>query len=236
MKNKLTLKPINEVSELFINIAPASEFVPDWYKDSPLKMKNANTSLAFNGPNATTSTYKKCTPFFDALTLGYMVFLSADLEVTTLDDGSPYMMWRINEELVSTHSNEQWVGLTEPEGYHKFVYKFNNEFILNTPKNYSLLFLNPMNRFDLPFQTVSGVVDADSYNLQTLFPFFIKKDFNGIIKRGTPITQIIPIKREKWERDIKKYNPQEKLVNERKYFSTINRSYKNNHWAKKEYK
>jgi hypothetical protein len=34
------------------------------------------------------------------------------------------------------------------------------------------------------------------------FPFFLKKDFNGIIKAGTPIIQAIPFKRETWDMEV----------------------------------
>ena len=76
------------------------------------------------------------------------------------------------------------------------------DFSLKTPKGYSVLFCHPLNRFELPFQTFSGVVETDEYNQGTHFPFYIKKLNVGeiiIIKKGTPIVQIIPFKRENWK-------------------------------------
>ena len=49
---------------------------------------------------------------------------------------------------------------------------------------------------DLPFSTFSGIVDTDKHPMCISFPFLIRKDFNGILKKGTPIAQCIPIKRE----------------------------------------
>jgi hypothetical protein len=34
------------------------------------------------------------------------------------------------------------------------------------------------------------------------FPFFIRKDFEGIIPAGTPIAQAIPFKRTDWEMSV----------------------------------
>jgi hypothetical protein len=236
MSNILKIIPYEEGYKSFINIVPASEFVPEWYRTTSPNIPGSNTELRPYKPSITTSTFKKCTPFFDALTAGYMVFLNADIEVTRQDNGLPYIMYRTQREVVSEHSLDQWQGLIVPDGYSQTVYKWENPFSLRTMKNYSLLFTNPMNRFDLPFITISGLVDTDTYELPVNFPFFIKNNFTGIIKKGTPITQIIPIKRESWKRKIFDLDLKYTREASEKYFSTIKRSYKNNHWVKKEYK
>jgi hypothetical protein len=235
MSKKIKIIPTTKMAESFINISPSSDFVPDWYRTSPSIGKGQKTFLIKDNPMSTTSTYKKCTPFYDALTIGYTVYLSADIEVTNRNN-TPWILWRTKDELVTVHDNEQWEGLPVPDGYVPFVYKWHNDLVLKLPKDYSLLFLNPINRFDLPFQTITGIVDCDSYDLSVQFPFFIKKDFYGIIEKGTPITQIIPIKRESWEREVDKYDKEKYDLALRKFFTTIKRSYKNNHWFKKEYK
>lgn len=236
MKKILKITPEDELSDNFINILPASEFVPEWYRKSPSKIPGLNTEIDLLQPKATSSTYKKCTPFFDALTLGYMVFLNADIEVTRKPDGMPYLAWRTDRPMITEHSNDQWTGLLVPDGYSPFVYKWHNPLMINTPKEYSLLFTNPFNRFDSNFITITGLVDTDLYNLSVQFPFFIKKDFVGIIEKGTPIAQIIPVKRDSWEREIHKADPMKTKVLIDKYFATIKRSYKNNHWVRKIYK
>ena len=235
MSKKIKIIPTTKIAESFINISPSTDFVPDWYRTSKSTIKNQKNSLLMSNPSVTTSTYKKCTPFYDALTIGYTVYLSADIEVIN-QDNRPWILWRTTDTVVTEHNNEQWEGLTVPDGYFPFVYKWHNDLVLKLPQNYSLLFLNPINRFDLPFQTITGIVDCDSYDLTVHFPFFIKKDFYGIIEKGTPVAQIIPIKRESWEREIDKYDKEKQDIATKKYFSSIKRSYKNNHWFKKEYK
>lgn len=228
--------PQEKLSDNFLNISPASSFLPKWYRESNTSAYGMNTELVPFNPSATTATYKKCIPFFDAMTSGYIVSLTADLEVTKKDNGMPYLLWRTNRKIVTDHSIEQWEGLPCPEGYSSWVYKWHNQFGLKTPKNYSLLFTSPFNRFDLPFITISGIVDTDSYDMAVHFPFFIKNDFIGIIEKGTPIAQIIPIKNEYWKIEVEKYDEDEVVTKVEKFRSTIKRSYKNNCWKRKEYK
>lgn len=236
MKN-VKIIPIKEEALLSINIEKSTLYVPDWYKKSPQKIKSLEKySLIPENPKATTSTYKKCSPFLDALTNGYMVYLSQDIEVVTKENGEPYIMWRDSTlDPISWHNKGQWEGLNYPENCYDFVYKWENNFIIKTPKKYSTLFTHPHNRFDLPFYTLSGIVDTDKYNLPVQFPFFIKNNFTGIIKAGTPIAQITFFKRERWFKTITKYN--EKYIKKEffKFFSNIERSYKNLIWQKKEY-
>jgi hypothetical protein len=232
----LKIKATEEYSDSFFNIFPAENFIPEWYRKSSSKIKGTSTELSINAPYSVTSTYKKCTPILDAMTCGYMVALSADIEVILKDDGSPYIMWRTVRDIISFHTPEQWDGMPCPDGYFPFLYKWNNQFTMNTPKEYSLLFVNPLNRSDLVFISISGLVDSDLYKLPVQFPFFIKKGFTGIIPKGTPIAQIIPIKRESWSREHIKYDKNFYMVELDKFRSTIKRSYKNNFWNRKVYK
>jgi hypothetical protein len=236
INKKFLITPMEEGAEHFFNIKPSSEFIPEWYRKSVGQMPGTNSELLISDPSVTTSTYKKCVPFFDAITAGYMVSLTADIEVIKQENGLPYIMWRTERTIITEHSSNQWEGLPCPDGYSSFVYKWHNQFNIKLPKDYSLLFLNPINRFDLPFLTVTGIVDCDTYTGTVHFPFFIKNSFTGIIEKGTPITQIIPIKREYWEKEHASYDVKNALFHKEKFFSTIKKSYKKNYWHKKEYK
>jgi hypothetical protein len=234
---KIKIIPATEESLLCVNIKKASLYIPEWYKKSPQKIKNLEKyNLIPNMPRSTTSTYKKCSPFLDALTNGYVFYLSQDIEVIKKEDGSPFISWRDSTITpVSWHTNEQWDGLEYPKDCFNFLYKWENNFIIKTPKKYSTLFTHPHNRFDLPFYTLSGIVDTDKYNLPVQFPFFVKNNFVGIIEAGTPIAQITFLKRNYWFRDIKKYNKNFIKKENFKFFSKIDRSYKNQFWDKKNY-
>ena len=234
---KVKIIPNTKETLFKININQSKLFIPDWYKNSSSKIKGLEKySLVPSNPNVTTSTYKKCSPFLDSLINGYMFSLSQDIEVTEDNDGNPFILWRDSTlKPISWHDNEQWDGFKHSDNFYNFVYKWENNFTIKTPKKYSTLFTHPHNRFDLPFQTLSGVVDTDNFKHPVQFPFFIKKGFSGIIKAGTPVAQITFFKRERWIRSVGKYN--ENKINKEKFdfFSNIDRSYKKMFWEKKQY-
>jgi hypothetical protein len=234
---KIKIIPTKKEALFKINIESAQKYVPDWYKNSPQKVKGfENFSLMPQNPLVTTSTYKKCSPFLDALTSGYTFSLTQDIEIIKKEDNMPFILWRGSTLTpITWHDNDQWEGLIPPEDCYRYVYKWHNDFIIKTPKGYSTLFTHPHNRFDLPFNTLSGVVDTDKYNLPVHFPFFVKNNFTGIIKAGTPVAQMIFFKRNHWIRDIKKYNKD--FINKEnfKFTSNIERSYKKFFWQKKNY-
>lgn len=67
------------------------------------------------------------------------------------------------------------------------------------------------------------------------FPFFIKDGWAGIIEAGTPLAQLIPVKRDSWV--SKKVCLEEDEVTKRNqnYRKNIIRSYKKLFWNKKTY-
>jgi len=212
---------------------PATKSIPDWYKKMPMvtdesgKMKIINGSVNFSP--------KTCVPMLDAMTAGYTAVLDEDIQCEVAPDGLPYFRWRTDRIIITDHSPEQAAMLPIPEHYSSLVFKFENHFAVDLPKGYSLLVTHPANRFDLPFYTLSGVVDCDNYSLPIKFPFLIQKGYEGIIEKGTPVAQLIPIKRDAWQSSIGKFDEDLYYTKFTKYFSTLIRSYKNNHWVKKTY-
>src|SRR5204863_177803 len=82
----------------------------------------------------------------------------------------------------------------------RFIIKFNNFWTIELPAGYSLLVMHPANRPDLPFETLSGLVDADRYRDNFIhFPArWRDPEFRGVLARGTPVAQCLPVKRENW--------------------------------------
>ena len=64
--------------------------------------------------------------------------------------------------------------------------KFHNLWSIEAPEGYSLLFTHPVNRFDLPFTTLSGLVDCDRYRDNWIhFPaHWHDLNFNGVLPNG----------------------------------------------------
>jgi hypothetical protein len=82
----------------------------------------------------------------------------------------------------------------------QFIIKFNNYWTIELPAGYSLLVTHPINRHDLPFMTLTGLVDADRY-IDNFIHFperWRDAGFNGTLPAGTPVAQCLPIKRDRW--------------------------------------
>jgi hypothetical protein len=230
---KIIFEPINILSEkkIIAEPKPAKFFVPDWYKKiNPLK---ENKKFSREDSGITNKTVKTCIPFLDAMTGGYIVSLPCDVEATDFKENR--FIWDTSYQTISLHYSFQISSKMIPENYEENPFKFNTFWTIKTPKGYSTLFTHPLNREDLPFKTISGIVDTDKYNLPINFPFFIKKGFEGIIPKGTPICQFFVFERKNWESSCLKSIAN---VEERENFikSKINSSYKKHFWVPKEFK
>lgn len=213
---------------------PAKKMLPKWFTKMP-QFENNSKKFKLFPFNQTNATVKWCNPFLDSLTAGYVISLEYDVQVSIEEDG-PSFLWNSGGELlVSSHSKNQIPIELIPEGYCNQAFKFRNDWAIKTPKGYSALFVHPLNRTDLPFITLSGFVDTDDYNMPVNFPFILKADFEGIIPAGTPIAQIIPIKRESWNISINEFSLENIKNFSSKFRATIFRAYKNLFWKRKDY-
>lgn len=170
---------------------PAKKNIPDWFKALPPKIGNKGFD---------TSTVKRCMPFLDALTTGYIIPLAADVEFVVNEDlsGVDYK-WKFYKTMIENHGMEQVSTDKSPNPIvPRPPMKFLNYWKIKTPPDYSLLFMPPLNRIEPRFTCMSGIVDAPYYQYEFInFPFvFNKPNFSGIIEAGTPLVQVIPIRKE----------------------------------------
>jgi len=215
--------------------SPATSSIPKWYKEIP-KFLNNEKKWKFDSVSSGNATVKWCAPFLDAMTAGYFIYLENDIEVQK-QNGDTQILWkRGGETFIGKHDYGQISPSQIPSDYLKEAYKFSNEWSVAAPTGYSFLFTHPMNRTDLPFITLSAIVDSDTYLNQINFPFILKKDFEGIIEAGTPIAQIIPIKRESWKMALEEYEEEFSHKTLAFFGSKIYRTYKKLFWTKKEYR
>jgi hypothetical protein len=238
MKNIIKLIPIEKYSLVCNQIDPAYNHIPNWYKNSKTKIEETivNSELNVLNPSATNSTYKNCVPFIDAMTTGYMFVLTEDIEFIKINDSIQVLWKNRKRDIITHHDNFQWAGLEHSEKYYPKVFKFENELVFSTPKGYSSLFTQPLNRPDLPFYIFSGVVDTDQYPLPVNFPFLIDKDFEGVLEAGTPLVQIMPFKRESWQKENQEFNEEYSKKAAHSLWSKIVKSYRNQFWSKKTYR
>jgi hypothetical protein len=209
---------------------PASAFIPDWYKNIESYIGGKKVT---NGQGSTMATIKKCMPVFDAITAGYIITSPADIMVT-LKDGQQYFEWA-NFGLISFHPIEQ--APEHPARKPHQYPKWNNPWAIKTPKGYSTMFIQPMHRESV-FTILPGIVDTDIYTAPVNFPFVVNDpNFEGLIPKGTPIAQVIPIKRDAWKME---FGGQEELIEQSNITTKLKTkffdAYKTMFWSRKEYK
>lgn len=166
----------------------AKKLMPDWYKSLPMKTGN--------GLNA--STVKRCNPFLDSMSIGWIIPLAADVEIESNEDCSGVnYKWDFYKTVIQNHNMNQVSSEKCPNPtFPKPPIKFLNYWLTKCPPGYSLLFTPPLNRPDPRFTCFSGLVDCDKYFEFVNFPFvWNEPNFHGILPAGTPLVQVIPIKR-----------------------------------------
>lgn len=175
---------------------PAGRGLPGWLKAMALSAP----ADAFPG---TVRTVKRCPPFLDAMASGFLMPLACDVHVAdgrfswdwaALPAGLPRHTPRAP---LSFHVGAQLAG-TPLHAEDTLAIKFMNPWLIETPPGVSLFVTHPVNRPDLPFRTVSGLVDTDRYaDNYVHFPaLWSDPDFSGMLPMGTPVAQCLPVARE----------------------------------------
>tara|TARA_R100001463_G_scaffold61058_1_gene113768 strand:- start:1048 stop:1692 length:645 start_codon:yes stop_codon:yes gene_type:complete len=205
---------------------PASKFIPEEYK----KLKR------FKDNNLHSPTVKTCMPFLDSLTAGYIMPFDQDYLVDPVEDDFSVTPANREQNDFGYHNQTQL-----PEEWKKTTGnnagKFHNKWLIKTPPGYSCLFIKPMNRLESRFEIIAGIVDTDTYINTINFPFILhKRDEQFVIKKGEPMVQIIPFKRESYKMWSGFYL--EKLHSKTLNFlsSKWSDKYKTMFWSKKSYK
>ena len=197
IESRVTFRCPPELADVLPRPIPAVEGLPDWFKALPQKAVSSD----LKGEHFT---IKKCPPVIDAMTYGFFMPLAADLK---LENGE--FSWQtdwpggefanITRSPISFHDSSQVAG-TPFFDEDQFIIKFNSFWTIQLPPGYSVLIMHPINRDDLPFRALSGLVDCDRY-FEAFMQFparWIDPGFNGVLPKGTPVVQCLPVKRESW--------------------------------------
>jgi hypothetical protein len=237
MAKLIKFNPVNSISEITVTPPkPASEYLPDWYKKAtPFFTKKPEFESETGKPN---TTFKMCMPFLDAYTTGYIQETWTDIWIEKRD-GQLFFFYSSGPKIMS--ERQQRVGNSFPswEGFLQQHYVWHPPFSPELPKGYSCIITQPFNRDDLPFQTFTGIVDADGFTQSEAgsnLPFLLRDNFTGMIKKGTPMYQIIPFKRESWESVATEYDERKQMKVTQAVKQFMWGGYKNLFWNKKEFK
>jgi hypothetical protein len=168
---------------------PARAWLPDWFR----KLPAVDDSVV--GLNNTGLTVKRCLPFLDAVTTGWIIPLPASVRLAIRDGGTRVDAgWDFDRQLVSYHGAHQVKG--NPHGARPAC-KFHSFWTITTPPGWSCLFTQPLNRPNGLFEVAAGIVDTDTYRAPVHFPFFATGDDGlHVIEKGAPLVQVIPFRRD----------------------------------------
>lgn len=189
---KIRFRCLPGLEKLLPPPVPAVRALPDWLR--------AMSMEADTGTFGADRTVKQCPPFIDAMTNGFVIQLPCDIQVA---DGQFTWDWPYAESPLAFHFASQ-VADTPLDIANVSVLKFINFWAIETDPGVSILFVHPLNRPDLPFRTLSGLVDTDGFtDLPVHFPAqWTDMSFEGVLPKGTPVAQGIPVRRERFEFDI----------------------------------
>jgi len=173
---------------------PARGQLPDWLRAMP-----ANAHSDIHGRDI--RTVKQCPPFVDAMAYGVMILLPCDVR---MDHGSLSWAWDVPEPATSGHPRAplsfhvpaQLIG-TPFASAGQAAIKFNSFWTIELEPGWSLFATHPVNRWDLPFRTITGLVDADRFHDGGInFPaLWTEPEFSGVLPKGTPVAQCFAVPR-----------------------------------------
>ncbi len=183
------------LKDLIPRPVPARQALPDWLRAMP---RHAFSDI--HGEDV--RTVKHCPPFVDAMSQGFTIPLPCDVVV---DRGRLSWDWTIPPLTAGHHPRApiSFHAAAQVEGtpFHtadQVIVKFNSFWTIELEPGWSLFATHPVNRADLPFRLLSGLIDADRFHdVGILFPaVWLDPDFSGTLPRGLPIAQCLAVPRE----------------------------------------
>lgn len=169
--------------------------LPDWLRAMPATAQSDLLGTEIR-------TLKQCPPFIDAMGTGWLMRLAADV---TIEDGTFSWDWDLPSSSLEeaprspmgVHVSAQAVGAPFAT-VDQAIVKFMNPWTIQTPPGTSVLVTHPLNRSDLPFCTLSGLVDTDRFGHGLIhFPaIWTDTAYAGVLQAGTPVAQVMAVSRQ----------------------------------------
>ena len=186
----------------------ARSALPEWIRAMP-----RSSFSSTHGQDV--RTVKQCPPFVDAMSHGFVIPLPCDVTVRagrlSWDwDLPPLSVEAHPRSPISFHVPAQVAGTP----FHRVdtaIVKFNSFWTIELEPGYSLFATHPINRGDLPFRLMTGLIDSDLFtDVGILFPaVWIDPGFDGVLARGTPVAQCFPVGRDPLELVCEAFSPED---------------------------
>ena len=232
LKMKIKFIPASKDVETFVpKPKPSKLYVPEWYKKTK-NFSEKDIKISKDG-SVDNSVLKMCQPFLDSMISGYIQETWCDIKIEVKENEVNFF-YSYGPQIIDVRKN---LSFYPGEEFYPIEFNWFIPWMPRMPKGYSAMFTNALNRNDLSFKSLDGIIDSDKYFHTSFgkYPFFLKKGFDGIIPSGTPMYQIVPIKRETWESETEPYDD---ILNKKRVYLTRKNffgNYKKNFWQKKNY-
>jgi hypothetical protein len=186
---------------------PARAMLPDWLRAMPNRVFSPTHGQEVR-------TVKQCPPFIDAMSYGFIIPLPCDVTV-----GGGALSWHWGAPTPAAHAHpraplsfhvpEQAAG-TPLHHDGQVLVKFNSFWTIELEPGWSLFATHPVNRADLPFRLLTGLVDADRFHdVGILFPaVWTDPQFAGTLPRGTPVAQCFAVPRAAPDLVVEPFSPE----------------------------
>jgi hypothetical protein len=169
--------------------------------------------ITFGSGNSITN----CPGIIQYLKTGYIIPAWQDFAITTNGDGKTFQWKNANNiklEPVSYfpnakisevlwHPSNAFFKYFPRENTLEPVIKFDSPWFIKLPPGYSALFLPVFYDNEERFSSIPGILQTDYYNPINIQVYWNRLNSTEIIKAGTPLVKIIPIKNENWKHVIR---------------------------------
>lgn len=220
---------------------PAIKHFPKWFKDMPRFFSDNHVG---DVPTREFGTIRDCPAVNDAMSFGYTLFLPCDIFIDATGDevrydtglfGSGSRIEDAGFHPITVHDPLATAHYRAMFDFHPQTLKWQTYWGVKTDEGYSTMFIHPIHRNDLPFYSVTAIVDTDKFATRNPYAFFIKSGFKGVLQRGTPMLQVIPFKREEWNMEITEPDGSDYHRSQQQIASVFTQPYKRLFWQRKKF-
>jgi hypothetical protein len=222
---------------------PAQNMGQDWLKSMPQYISGGvstdRTDLCI--ADKINRTMKSCPGINDMLEMGYIIPLWTDI-IVFYDCFAGTLDLKCSDERTEFHfhKDQQFdkCPVHKTVSPYRMVLNLHSPWLIKLPKGYSSYMCHPYwTETDELFSVMPGVVDNDSfYTLNLIIRWNKLGKGEALIKAGTPIAQIFPFKREKFQMTLtngKENRPD--TIADHHAFSGFFRKYRPAMWKKKSF-
>jgi hypothetical protein len=227
---------------IFPEPEPAYKHIPSWYKKVE-SFYNGDSTPQNGHQNITV---KRCIAFLDMLSTGYFLLAPFDIYIDTTDGKQTFdipagvlgLQNMGGKQFIGNHDMRQVDGYPFDKNiFIDYLFRIHPIWVVKTDPGVSCMFIQPQHHEESPLYAISAVIDTDSYSSDGLLSFLVKKNFKGVIKKGTPMVQVIPFVRKDYESEIILNQEEYSIIKSQgiKIRTVFNSGYKKYFWKKKKY-